>query len=137
MDFNASRVASVMGCPVQHIAHMGQIILPDGPANGSGHRAKYSFRNVLEIAIAERLISFGVHQKRIQKYLEALRKAHNHWLESDGPDGWIVLDGFSRWAAGSTLEGAIGVLALTKPAEALIAIDIGQLRKALSHRMTF
>lgn len=135
MEFSASAIASVMECPAQHIAHMGQIIMPDGPANGSGHRAKYSFRNVLEMAIAERLMNFGVPQKRIQRYLEALRKAHNHWLEMKGPDGWVILDGSGRWSAGSTLEGAVEVLALSKPAESLIAIDLGCLKKALIHKI--
>ena len=136
MEFSAAHIAVVLECPVQHIAHMGQIVLPDGPANGSGHRAQYSFRNILEMMITERLRSFGVPQKRIQRYLAALRKAHNRWLEIDGPDeGWIVLDRVSRWAAGSTLAGAVEVLALTTPADALIAVDLGRLKQALRHKI--
>lgn len=135
MEFNAAQIASVMKCPVQHVVHMGQIITPDGPANGSGHRTKYSFRNILEMAITERLMSFGVHQKRIQRYLEALRQAHHHWLEMAGPDGWIILDGGGRWAAGATLAGAVEVLALRQPAEALIAIDLTQLKKKLMSKI--
>ena len=132
MAFTAAQIASVMDCPVQRVAHMGQIVIPDGPANGSGHRAQYSFRNILEMAITERLMNFGVPRKRIQRYLEALRKAHNHWLEIDGPDeGFILMSSDWRWGAGTTIEGAVGVLARFLPVDGFIAIDIGFIKKSL------
>ena len=125
MEYRASQVATILKCPVEFVSRLGQVILPDDPAFGKGYRIGYSFRNILEVCIAEQLIAFGVPRKKIQFYLNGLRRAHNRWLEIDGPNGWVVLDSELRWAAGMTLEGAISML---PEANACIVIDIGKMK---------
>ena len=126
--YQASDAATLVGKSVDRFVRLGQIIEPDGASLGKGHKAGYSFRNLVEAIVADTLISFGVPPKRIQKYLVDLRSSHSRWLDRDGNSGWIVLDSEWNWAAGSTLGLAMKLL---KKPHALIALNIEEIKKQI------
>lgn len=136
LRFEARKAARLMQCEPIAIVRAGQVIEPDFPANGKGHRALYSFRNLVEIRLTECLGKFGIPQKRIQKYIEDLRKSRGQWLEYDGADGYVVLDNLWRWSAGHEIADAIKVLRETGiPPTGIISIDIGTIKRALRTEM--
>ena len=110
---------------------MGQYIIPDSEANGKGHHFSYSFRNLVEMRLQEELGRFGVPQKRIQKYIADLKGSRGQWLEESGQDGWVILDGAFRWAAGNDLGDAIKNLTHAMNVTSLIAVDVGKIKQAL------
>ena len=134
-QFLAWQAADLMERQPQEIARLGQLVEAEVPANGKGYRALYSFRNLVEMRIAEELGRFGVPQKRIQKYLSDLNNSHMRWLEENGLDGYIVLDRLSRWSAGTTLELAFEALGYQIPVCSAVVINLGLIKKALRLRL--
>lgn len=134
MHYTAKDAAGIMLSTPSEVARMGQVISPDVPANGKGYRSLYSFRNLVEMMLGNELAHLGVSWKRICKYIEAMRKSHGRWLEKDGLDGWLVLDRFWRWGAGTTLEMAMEAVFKDRPHDLVIAINVGMIKRALRHR---
>ena len=114
------------------IAQLGQVIPPDKPASGRGYRSLYSFRNLVEMRIGEELSRYGVPWKRISKHIVDLRNSRCHWLDNEGLDGWAILDDLWRWAAGTTVEGALS--ALKFPPKSFVAINVGNIKRAIRAR---
>lgn len=132
--FFASQAAKLINRSPVEVSRLGQLITPDGPANGKGHRSLYSFRNLVEMVVAEEMIRFGVPQKKIQKYLRELRSSRGRWLESGTREDWIILDQLWRWGAGNTLDVAIRSL-VNPEATAIVAINVGTIRESIKERI--
>lgn len=120
-----------MQCEPATIARVGQFVEPEFPANGKGHRSLYSFRNLVEIRIAEYLGKFGVPQKRIQKYIADLKQSRMGWLREDGPDGWGVLDNLGRWSVGTSIEEAVDVLNKGLQVHTAIIVNIASIKRGI------
>ena len=118
-----------MGIESTEVARLGQVIEPIGPANGRGHKATYSFRNLVEMQMFKRLNEFGIPWKQIQHYIEKLRQSSCHWLEEDGLDGWILADCEWRWAVGNTLDSANEAFSRLHSAQAFVAINLGAIKQ--------
>lgn len=132
LRFKAKEVARITGRAPLTIAHIGQLIEAEVPGNGKGNHSLYSFRNLVEVRLVEYLGKFGIPQKRIQKYIEDLRKSNARWLEEYGADGWIVLDNLWRWGAGETIQDAISALKVTGLTPiGLISINLGAIKRSL------
>lgn len=132
--FTAGGAARVMSSTSSEVARLGQIIPPAMPANGKGHRSLYSFRNLVEMRLGDELAHLGISWKKICKYIEALRKSHGRWLEKDGLDGWLVLDRFWKWGAGTTLEMAMEAVFKNRPHDLVIAVNVSMMKKSLRRR---
>lgn len=132
--FQASQAAQIMGRESITVARLGQVIAPERPAYGKGHRAGYSFRNLVEMRLAEELARFGVPQKRTQHYIESLRRSWGKWLEEDGSAGWVVLDD-QEWGAGSTVDMALQTLERSRPVGAFLAVDLRKIKESLRANM--
>lgn len=134
LSFQARDAARLMSSTPSDVARLGQIITPDFPADGRGYRSLYSFRNLVEMELGNELSHLGISWKKIAKYIEALRKSHGRWLEEDGLDGWLVLDRFWKWGAGTTLEMAMGAVFKNRPHDLVIAANIGMIKRAIRRR---
>ena len=114
------------------IARLGQIIVPEYPANGKGYRAYYTGTNLVEMRVTEHLASFGIPQKRIQRFIEDLRKSRYQWLDLDiGRDGWVVLDSTGRWSGGQSVAEALTALEIKLPVVSAVMIDLRPIKKAI------
>lgn len=133
--FTAGCVAELITSTPLEVARMGQVIIPDVPSDGRGYKSMYSFRNMVEMRLGEELSNIGVPWKRIYKYIEELRKSHGRWLEEDGLDGWLVLDRFWKWGAGTTLDMAIISVFKDRSQDVLVAVNVGMIKRALRSRM--
>lgn len=133
--YTAGEAAKLIGSNSDDVARLGQIITPDAPANGRGYKSLYSFRNLVELRLGQQLGHFGVSWKRIAKYIDSLRKSRGKWLEEDGLDGWLVLDEFWRWGAGTTLETATASLNKI-PVTAMVAINVGAIKRGIKRAQT-
>lgn len=134
--FTAGDVAGLITSTPLEVARMGQVIIADVPSDGRGYKAMYSFRNMVEMRLGEELSNIGVQWKRIYKYIEELRRSHGRWLEEDGLDGWLVLDRFWKWGAGTTLDMAIISVFKDRPQDILVAVNVGMIKRALRSRIT-
>lgn len=134
--FTARDVAGLITSTPLEVARMGQVIIPDVPSDGRGYKSLYSFRNMVEMRLGEELSNIGVAWKRIYKYIEELRRSHGRWLEQDGLDGWLVLDRFWKWGAGTTLDMAIDSVFKDRPQDVIVAVNVGMIKRALRNRMT-
>lgn len=133
-SFQAKDAARLISSTSSDVARLGQIITPDFPSDGRGHKSFYSFRNLVEMELGGELGHLGISWKKIGKYIEALRKSHGRWLEKDGLDGWLVLDRFWKWGAGTTLEMAMEAVFKDRPRDSVIAINVGMIKKAIRRR---
>ena len=133
--FIAGEAAKVMEREPAAVARLGQIVTPEQPAHGRGYRAGYSFRNLVEMRLAEEFSRLGVSQKRIQRALVALRHSHGRWLEKDGADGYVLLDSLGRWSAGATFDLALYPLTRTIAVASVIAVNLALVKTALRHRL--
>lgn len=124
----ASDVGAFLARDGQYAARLAQLIEPAYPAHGKGHRAGYSFQNLVELVVIDRLIGLGVPHKRIQEYLTSLRHSHGQWLADNEVHGWIVLTHDWRWGAGTSLEIALRQVSRHTPADTAIVIDVGSIK---------
>lgn len=122
--YQAGEAAELINLTSADVAKLGQIITPDVPADGKGYRSLYSFRNLVEMRLGEELSRIGISWKRINKYIEELRKSYCRWLDEYGRDGWLVLDGTWKWGAGDTLEMAMYSIFKGSVASMIIAVNI-------------
>jgi hypothetical protein len=129
------QVSSVLDLPCTQIAQIGQIIQPEIPAHGRGHRSNYSFRNMVEIAIFHHMAKFGVPRKHIQRYLKDLGISQFRWLEHEGFDGWVVLDDQWRWSAGTTPDAAIENMERTAPVFAALTVDVKTIKEKIREKL--
>lgn len=118
-----------------YIARMGQIVTPELPANGKGYRSYYSFRNLIEMQLAEELAGFGVPQKKVQHCITALRHSRCKWLEENGEDGWLVIDRLWRWGAGTTVEIALRSLSIPSPIPSFLTVNILTMKQKLRDKI--
>lgn len=132
--YEAKDAAALISSTSSDVARLGQIITPDIPADGRGYKSLYSFKNLVEMRLGSELAHLGIPWKRISKYIEALRKSHGRWLEKDGLDGWLVLDRFWQWGAGTSLDAAMDALFKDRPRGLVIAIDIGMIKRGIRSR---
>lgn len=130
--FKASEAAKLLERSAVDIARMGQVIVPTFPANGKGYRAYYTGTNLVEMRVGERLASFGIPQKRIQRFVEDLRKSRYQWLDLDvGRDGWVVLDDTGRWSGGESLGEALTALNMRMPVISAVMIDLRPIKQSI------
>ena len=99
----AHEAAKILNVSPEHVARLGQIIEPDYPAGGKGFRAQYSFRNLVEMRIAEEMAAFSIPRKRINLYLREINHSLLRWLEVDGNDGWLII-GKENWSVVTSFE---------------------------------
>jgi hypothetical protein len=133
--YQARDAAELISSTPKEVARLGQILIPEVPADGSGHRSLYSFRNLVEMRLSDKLARMGVSWKRISKYIDALRASYGRWLDKDGFDGWFVLDSSWNWGAGTTLNVAAYTVFKGNPQDMFIAIDIGVIKQAIRRAM--
>jgi hypothetical protein len=114
----------------QYAARLAQLIEPAYPAHGKGYRAGYSFQNLIEMVVIDRLIGLRVPHKRIQEYLLSLRQSHGQWLADNDVGGWIVLTHDWRWGAGTSLDIAMRSVAHSAGVDTAIVIHIGAIKTA-------
>lgn len=129
--YQAKDAAELLSSTSADIARLGQIITPDMPADGRGYRSLYSFQNLVEMRLGSELAHLGIPWKRITKYIEALRKSHGRWLEKDGLDGWLVLDRFWQWGAGTELDIAMDIVFKDRPRDLVVAVNIGMIKQGI------
>lgn len=131
--YSAGDVAKILNWHSAQVAKLGQIIKPSEEPIGRGHRAGYSFRNIVEIRIADELIRFGVPQKRIAYYLRSLSrsKAEFDWLANSSDGMWAALDGTRQWAVGMTLDGVLSSLNHVRQVDAAIFINLGSIKEMI------
>lgn len=129
--YQAMDAAELISSTSKEVARFGQIITPEVPADGSGHRSLYSFKNLVEMRLSDRLARMGVSWKRISRYIDALRTSYGRWLEKDGFNGWLVLDSSWNWGAGTTLDMAIYSVFKGNPQDIFIAVDVGLIKQAI------
>lgn len=135
MEYSARQVADILQKPVAYVAQVGQVIQPHQPAHGRGHRAAYSFKNIIEMALYDVLNKFGVPRKFIKEHLTNLGKAQYRWLEHEGQDGWVVMDSNWRWGAGATPNHAIVNLDQSGPVSAIIAVDLATIKMTIRQKL--
>lgn len=127
----ASEAASVMGRDILATVRLGQIIEPEVEAGGKGYRAGYSFRNLIEMRVAEEMIKFGVPRKRIMSYLKIIKNALTSWMKDDG---WIVIDDTWEWQLTSDFS-AIALGWKKREPTALLAIRVGKIKQELEDNL--
>lgn len=130
--FKASEAAKLLERSPVDIARLGQVVVPAFPANGKGYRAYYSGTNLVEMRVMEHLSSFGIPQKRIQKFIEDLRESRYQWLDLDvGRDGWVILDDSGRWSGGQSVGDALAALEMKMPVVSAVMIDLRPIKKSI------
>lgn len=129
--YQAGEAAELINSTSADVAKLGQIITPDVPADGRGYRSLYSFRNLVEMRLGEELSRIGISWKRINKYIEELRRSYCRWLEEDGRDGWLVLDGAWKWGAGDTLDMAMYSIFGDSKASMIIAVNLKMIKDGI------
>lgn len=135
--YQAKNAAELISSTPKEVARLGQILTPEIPADGSGHRSLYSFRNLVEMRLSDKLARMGVSWKRISRYIDALRASYGRWLDKDGFNGWIVLDSSWNWGAGTTLDMAVYTVFKGRPQDIFIAVDIGMIKQAIRAAMNY
>lgn len=133
--YQAKDAAGLISSTPKEVARLGQILTPEVPADGSGHRSLYSFRNLVEMRLSDRLARMGVSWKRISRYIDALRTSYGRWLEKDGFNGWLILNSSWNWGAGTTLDLAMYSVFKGNPQDVLIAVDVGLIKQAICAAM--
>jgi len=129
--YQARDAAKFMESTSSEVAKLGQVITPEIPADGKGYRSLYSFRNMVEMRLGDHLARMGVSWKRVGKYISDLRVSNKRWLDSDGLDGWLVLDSSWNWGAGTTLDIAVYSVFKGRHTDVFIAVDVGMIKDAI------
>ena len=133
--YKAAEAAKLIERTSVDVARLGQIVTPEIPANGKGYRAFYSFRNLVEMRLAEELGKFGIPQKRIERMIEELRKTKCRWLDLDGRDGVVILDRNWKFAAGDTIDLALRSISVNIPVTSAMIVDLGIIKRAIRRNM--
>lgn len=127
----ARQAAEILQIPPMTIARWGQIFTPAIPGDGKGNRSLYSFQNLVEIQIAEKLSKFGVPLKKIQTAILSLRTSKHVWLDENKKAVWMILDHQWRWSLGTTMEIAFLALPKREESQLFIVVNVGVIKQTI------
>jgi hypothetical protein len=135
--FHAADVAPILSLSSAQVAKLGAMVRPTSITMGSGHRARYGFRHIVEIAIARELAGLGVPTRQIAQWIQRLSgsRAQIDWLSLEQAETWMVLSPNGAWAIGMSLMGAWRLLGQHGPYMSSIMIDVGQIKRLIAEKI--
>ncbi len=98
-------------------------------AEGSGTQRLYSFTDLLQLRVIERLLGAGISLSKIRKAVEWLREM----MQTDHPlmDITLVSDGTSIWGRDQADEASQLLMDLLERGQGVFGIAIGQVQRDL------
>ena len=131
--FRAAEVAQILNLTSGRVAKLGNVVRPVTVPMGSGHRAEYRFRDIVEVAMANEMATFGVPSRRTAQYLDQFSRsrAQVDWFAPENDRVWAILGSGQDWAIGMSLDAMWLLLGGGIKQWSAIVIDIGRIKLAI------
>lgn len=89
--FSATRTAEIVGISYRQLDYWARtdLVKPSSPADGSGSRRSYSYKNLLELRAVKSLLDAGIKLQSVRSVFDYLREK----LDQDPSEANLVMSG--------------------------------------------